>query len=96
MQIWNADGSGQPFIYEGHTYYAWVVSVASVAWSPDGTRIASGSSDRVVQVWNADGSGEAFIYKGHSDEVLSVAWFPDGTRIASTSRDKSVQVWSAG
>lgn len=48
VHIWNADGSGQPFIYKGHKD-----SVLSVAWSPDSTRIVSTSNDGVVQVWSA-------------------------------------------
>jgi WD40 repeat protein len=36
------------FTHTGHSSY-----VSAVAWSPDGTRIASGSSDTTVQVWRA-------------------------------------------
>jgi WD40 repeat protein len=48
VHVWNADGSGQPFIYEGHKD-----GVLSVEWSPDGTRIVSTSKDGVVQIWSA-------------------------------------------
>ena len=75
-----------------------------IEWSPDGMRIASGTSgsgahdfsNKTVHIWNADGNGQPFMYEGHTDAVLSVAWSPDGTRIASTSQDCTVQVWSAG
>ena len=59
--------------------------VDSVAWSPDGKRIASGSYDNTVQVWDAIDGSNVFTYKGHSDVVESVAWSPDGKRIASVS-----------
>src|SRR6266568_590277 len=76
--------------YYGHFGYVYTVS-----WSPDGTHIASGSSDMTVQVWKAvDGSG-AITYSGHTDIVNTVAWSPDGTLIASGSTDGTVHIWKA-
>jgi serine/threonine protein kinase len=74
--------------YRGHSGSADVV-----AWSPDGTRIASGSSDETIQVWEAVTGKPLFTYRGHPNLVRAVAWSPDGTRIASASFDKTVQVW---
>ncbi len=79
----------KPFIYRGHSS-----TVDTVAWSPDGKRIASGSYDNTVQVWNAGDGSQPFTYKGHSDMVAAVAWSPDGKRIASGSADNTVQVWN--
>ncbi len=80
-----------PFTYQGHSS-----PVRTVAWSPDGKQIASGSSDKTVQVWNASDGSHVFTYRGHSDYMDAVAWSPpDGKRIASSSRDKTVQVWNA-
>ena len=67
--------------------------VNSVAWSPDGKRIASGARDDTVQVWDATTGGNEYTYSGHSGSVNSVAWSPDGKRIASGAWDKTVQVW---
>jgi len=78
------------------TFVGQAGAVEGLAWSPDGTRIASGGQDdHTVKVWDVR-TGEALVtYAGHSDSVERVAWSPDGTRIASASYDGTVQVWEA-
>jgi len=76
------------YIYRGHSFI-----VNTVAWSPDGRRIASGGDD--VKVWDAADGSHVFTYRGHSSYVWGVAWSPDGRRIASGSNDETVQVWDA-
>ncbi len=78
------------YIYRGHSG-----SVNAVAWSPDGSRIAAGSTDGTVQVWDGTNGGNVYTYQGHTSPVRAVAWSPDGKRIASGSLDKTVQVWDA-
>jgi WD40 repeat protein len=67
--------------------------INSVAFSPDGRRIASGSWDCTVRVWNAHSGAEIACLRGHEEQVASVAFSPDGRRIASGSNDKTVRVW---
>ncbi|KIK71627.1 hypothetical protein GYMLUDRAFT_119968, partial [Collybiopsis luxurians FD-317 M1] len=71
-------------------------SVESVAFSPDGKRIVSGSRDNSVQIWDGE-TGEPLgqPLKGHTDDVNSVAFSPDGKRIVSGSFDMLVQIWDA-
>ena len=78
------------FTYSGHTQY-----VSSVAWSPDGKRIASASGDGTVQVWDSYTGEHVLTYRGHQGDVLSAAWSPNGQEIASGGLDGTVQVWNA-
>ena len=60
--------------------------VTSVAFSPDGKRIVSGSADQTVKVWDAATGQEPSTLKGHTGAVTSVAFSPDGKRIAIGER----------
>jgi WD40 repeat protein len=77
--------------FTGHTD-----PVLSVAFSPDGQHIVSGSADKTICVWNAT-TGEivAGPFTGHTDWVRSVAFSPDGQHIVSGSDDKTICVWNA-
>lgn len=72
----------------GHRDDVW-----SVAWSPNGKRLASGSADGTVRLWEGASGAPAAILEGHSDVVRSVAWSPDGTLLASGSRDNTILLW---
>ncbi|KZP28028.1 tricorn protease domain 2-containing protein, partial [Athelia psychrophila] len=68
--------------------------VQSVAFSPDGKHIASGSWDGAIYVWDAH-TGKLIVGPFHAPgKVTSVAFSPDGKRIASTSLDgKTIHIF---
>jgi WD40 repeat protein len=77
-------------IFTGH-----LASVNALAWSPDGTFIASVSDDTYVQIFEAATGTRRLIYRGHTEEVAAVAWSPTGQWIASAGQDRTVQIWNA-
>ncbi|GHO63478.1 hypothetical protein KSC_023700 [Ktedonobacter sp. SOSP1-52] len=76
--------------------------VRTVAWSPNGLYIASGSADGIAQVWRPTWSNRqtAFIeattiYEGHTNSISALTWSPDSQWLASASLDQTVQIWNA-
>ena len=69
--------------------------VLACAWSPDGRRIVSGSSDHTLRVWDAESGRSVMELKGHSYSVNACAWSPDGRRIVLGSSDHTLRVWDA-
>ena len=67
--------------------------VESVAWSPDGRLIASGSEDHTVKLWDVETGRVVRTLHGHTDDVGSVCFSPDGQLLASLARTGSVKIW---
>jgi WD40 repeat protein len=67
----------------------------SVAFSPDGSILASGSSDKTVRLWDAATGAHLHTLERHADAIMSVAFSPDGSILASGSSDKTVRLWDA-
>ena len=83
VQVWNAT--------TGTLLVKLSVTAQSLAWSPDSTRIVTGSSN--VEVWDALTGKLLLTHPGFINGVGSVAWSPDGTRIASAGTH--IEIWNA-
>ena len=76
-------------------------AVRAVAFSPDGTKLISGSEDHTAQLWNAE-DGKPLLWNEatgaplvlpHQDSVQAVAFSPDGQRVMTGSFDRTAQLW---
>jgi WD40 repeat protein len=85
--VWDAASGQESLTLRGHNSF-----VYSVAWSPDGKRLATAGDDRTVKVWDAASGQEVLTLRGHSKGVYSVAWSSDGKRLATGSWDKTAKL----
>src|SRR5688572_11868861 len=70
--------------------------ISSVAFSPDGQYVVSGSDDTTIRIWDAH-TGQTVMGspQGHSAAINSVAYSPDGKHVVSGSDDKTIKIWNA-
>lgn len=106
VRIWEAE-TGAPLVtYHGHTRLLNAINlqatVSTVAWSPEGERIASAGVGNRIHIWHAASGQTLMLYHNHSGllpSVWALAWSPDGTQVASacssTGFDKTIHRWEA-
>jgi WD40 repeat protein len=88
VQVFDLGTRRLAFTLDGHA-----APVTSVAFSPDGTQLASASQDQTIKVWIRETRREARSLRGHGAPVTCVAFHPDGRRLASAARDSTVRLW---
>jgi GTPase SAR1 family protein/predicted phosphodiesterase len=71
--------------------------VVCVAWSPDGTTLATGggSNEKKVHLWEATSGQQIQVLSGHDGMINGVAWSADGQMLASCSNDTTIRLWDA-
>ena len=75
-------------IFVGHTDHVW-----SVAFSPDGQTLASGSQDSTIRLWDTHTGKLKMTLIGETGSIYSVAFSPDGQTLASGSQDSTIRLW---
>ena len=67
-------------------------TITAAAWSPDGSRVLTGSADNTVRVWSSNGDGEPVVLHGPTAPITAVTWKPNGERVAAASEDDTVHI----
>jgi WD40 repeat protein len=99
IRLWRVGDGSIHATLEGHTD-----TVHSIAFSPDGQFLASGSGqpfvfatehygDKTLRLWRVSDGTLVKTFRAHRDRIVSLAWSPDGTLLASASRDGTVKLW---
>jgi tetratricopeptide (TPR) repeat protein len=92
VRIWDPTTGQEALALRGHTGGP----VWAVAYSPDGTRLASAGADGAVRIWDLTTGQDALALRGHTGgPVWAVAYSPDGTRLASAGIDGVVRIWDS-
>jgi WD40 repeat protein len=77
-------------LFKGHTNV-----VFGLAFSPDSTRLISGSGDTTAIIWDVASLRLLHVLRGHNAEVYAVGFTPDGARVVTGSFDQTARLWSA-
>ncbi len=88
--VWDVATGIKKQEFKGHSD-----SVNSVAFSPDGKTLASGSYDDTIRLWDANSGEHIQTLTRHTDDINSIAFSPDGSTLASGSSDGTIRLWEA-
>src|SRR5262249_31081470 len=91
IRLWNTADGKEVRQFAGHTEW-----VNTLAFSPDGKTLVSGSDDKTVRCWDPDTGQEKQQLRGHQGGVDSVAFSPDGKLLASEGKWGSIRLWEIG
>jgi WD40 repeat protein/tRNA A-37 threonylcarbamoyl transferase component Bud32 len=102
IKLWDAERGTElatlkAQIEKGHATIINGVAISvvwSIAFSPDGKRIASGGDDRTIKLWDVESGAKRATLKG-AGVAYGIAFSPDGKRLASASGDGTIKLWDA-
>ncbi len=96
-RLWDTATGAELHVLSGHA-----AEVASVAYSPDGATVLTGSKDGTARLWDAATGAEIHVYTpppnrpdGYSEWIQFVAFSPDGTKLLTVAEHGTIVLWDA-
>ena len=90
LELRDAASGNQVRAFNGHTG-----NITSVAVSPDGSSVLTGSADNTARLWDLNTASVVQVFEGHEAAINAVAFAPDGTQFVTGSADHTARLWSA-
>ncbi|MFY9343361.1 MAG: serine/threonine-protein kinase [Planctomycetota bacterium] len=87
-RLWDASNGAKLAELRGHAGL-----ITGAAFSPDGARVVTSSTDQTARVWDATTGASMVELRGHGGSVSSAAFSPDGARVVTASSDCTARVW---
>ena len=88
LNIWDLTTGSKLLECVGHAH-----NISCVAFTPDGSRVVTGSEDSSLKVWDVATGRELITLTGHSQAVETIEFMPDGYHVVSTSEDETLRIW---
>jgi serine/threonine protein kinase len=88
LSNWDGDEGGTEKVLQAHESDA-----RCVAFSPNGTLLATGGQDGLIKTWDVPDGKERKVFKGHKGEVYAIGFAPTGKLLASIGEDRSLRLW---
>jgi WD40 repeat protein/transcriptional regulator with XRE-family HTH domain len=89
VRVWRERGKVLHLAWQGHND-----TVRALAFSPDGSRLATGSLDGAIKLWDIE-SGALLWTSWHTNNIQRIAFAPDGGTLASSGGDATIRLWDA-
>jgi len=90
IEIWDLASGQRVAALTGHG-----AGVEALQFTPDGTRVASGSFDQTVRIWDAGTYDSLLTLRDHEEPITSLVFSPDGTDLYSSASGGTVRIWEA-
>ena len=88
LEYWTTD-CREVKTFRGHSHGVW-----AVAFSPDGSTLASGGAERLVRMWDIETGRLLRSLRGHTHDIRAVVFTPDGQALATGSEDRTIRLWN--
>ena len=97
ISIWNTQTGSREAIIKGHKPFFKSSKhnprIRTLAFSPDGTKFASGSKDMTVRIWETESRKRKATFKGHKSWITAIDFSKNGNIVASGDSDGDIRIW---